>query len=462
MENRFRPSVRAKEHALQVRRNLSRKTPQTIGVVGAGGSGLAAGRLLKKRGYAPVFFDDQPRQLEGFDCQELTAKALEALDLVVLSPGVPRIRSEFSAAVDAGKVIGEIELASWFIDMPLIGITGTNGKSTTCALTAHLLQAGGKKVFLGGNFGQPLSEAAGASENFDFGVVELSSYQLESLVWAEFFAGVWLNLDDDHLDRYQDLADYGAAKARLIDRIGPGGTMVFNADQKCHRTYASVRAENTRWFCSQTAPCADGGTWLNHHGLLQRDSSEGSEFYRVDNPSLVGEHNLANAAAAIELCRLAQINAEDIQAGLSSFKGLSHRLELVGTIGKQSFYNDSKATNISAAVTAVKAMPGPTVLIVGGVDKGGSWHPLVEASERVSHVLAIGAAQALIQGAFGQSHQVELLSSLEEAVRRARHLSQEGEVLLAPACASFDQFKNYKERGDAFRKTVQTIMEGAE
>ncbi len=425
-------------------RRLSLGEPVRAAVVGAGVSGRAAARLLEARGAEVSLFDDDvSRGFGSTPARPIDAGPLAEAELVVLSPGVPRARPELAAA--AHRIVGEVELASWFLTVPLVGITGTNGKSTTTALVGHLLAEAGRAAFVGGNLGEPLSTLALDPAGIELAVVELSSYQLESVESARFAVGAWLNLTPDHLDRYPDLSAYAAAKARLFER---SETIVASADDALVRAEAESVARTggeVRWFGRRAE---SSGTRVEDFGVAVR----GDERYRIDGPGLLGPHNHLNAAAAIEIVRYFGVGSAYVQSGLSSFRGLPHRLGLVHEAAGVRWYDDSKATNVSSAVTAVLAVEGPVILIAGGLDKGGSWAPLVEAARgRVAAVLAIGAASPIVVEAFAGAIPVEPVKTLDLAVARARALAQPGgAVLLSPACASFDQFDNYGHRGDVF------------
>ncbi len=471
----FEPGLEIWPRIAWLRRRLSER-PESVRtvVVGAGASGLAAVRLLATRGAPVRVLDDRPRDrlspqaqaaLETTEVLPLDGSTVDDADLVVLSPGVPRRRPELRSAIAEGRLIGEIELASWHINVPLIGITGTNGKSTTTALVAHILERAGRRVFAGGNLGRPLSELP-LLEPVDVAVVELSSYQLESVVEAHFRVGCWLNLTPDHLDRYESVEEYTAAKRRLVERRSINGTAVLNADDPIVRNVGRRLGGGVRWFSIQDKDerASTLGTFMSDPGTARRRYLRGIESYRIDSPALIGPHNHSNACAAIECARFVDASAEAVQDGLSSFSGLPHRLEQVGVLGSTVFYNDSKATNVDAAVTAVRAVAAPIWLIAGGVDKGGAWAPLVEAARgRVERVFAIGDAAPIVSKAFAPAGiGVENVGTLERAVAAAGTFVREGgsprTVLLAPACASFDQFANFAARGDAFRAAVARLV----
>jgi UDP-N-acetylmuramoylalanine--D-glutamate ligase len=474
----FAPAMEARARLASVREDLKNARITAL-VVGAGKSGLAAARLLRKCGAHVRLADDRdPKELARIP--ELSGPGAPALvkaspgafdkaDLVVLSPGFPRSRPELAPAIERGILVSEIELASWFVKAPIVGITGTNGKSTTTALVGHLFESGGRRTFAGGNLGVPLSELASdqidGKPPVDVAVVELSSYQLESIVDITFEVACWLNLTPDHADRYPDIETYGLAKQRIVERRSANGIAVLNAkDRFC--ADAGIRIGGPiRWFAADVSSDLAGpmGTLLTGADSAVRTIEGAEERYDLRNDALPGMHNRANMIAAIECARHLGVTPDAVQRGLRTFKGLPHRIELIRTIGDLRFYNDSKATNIDSAVIALRALREPKILIAGGKDKGAPWTPLREIAKEtgVKAVLAIGAAAPIVLAAFsGVVSIVEDTKTLEGAILRARQIASPGDaVLLSPACASFDQFKNYEHRGDTFRSIVQALEE---
>lgn len=427
-------------------------------VVGAGRSGRSAAALLAGRGARVRLVDDRARDglepgPDGRPVALFRQEVIDAAELVVLSPGVPRARRELSRAALEDRLVGEVELASWCIDIPLLGITGTNGKSTTTALAGEMLRASGKRPFVGGNFGTPLSELARQPGDADVGVVELSSYQLESIVDASFQVGVWLNIQPDHLDRYSDLEAYARAKARLHERVPSAGTVIANAADPVVARWTEKLSSTAkkRWF-GRDLGAGQAGTRIEEQHLRY----EGRTI-EVSAPGLLGPHNLENAAAALEAATSLGATLDGVQTVLSSFAGLPHRLQLVHEAGGVRWYDDSKATNVASAITAVLAMPASTLLIAGGKDKGGAWGPLVEACRgRVTRVLSIGEAAPIVGRAFAGVVPVQECKTLERAIAWARAEARQGQcVLLAPACASFDQFRSYVDRGERFARLAR-------
>ncbi len=449
---------------------------KSVAVYGLGKSGIAAARLLLRAGARVTAIDARTEVELGDPVAALRAQGvtlslggprtdlLDSADLIVLSPGVPLGLPEVQRARAAGiKVWAEVELASRFLgDGPVIGITGTNGKSTTTALTGELLAQSGRRVFIGGNLGRPLSEAPLQSEPVDAYGIELSSFQLEGTDSLRLHGAALLNLTPDHLDRYASFAEYGAAKARVFLNQGDGDFAVVNAEDPGVIELArsarvplygfSLDAAQSRSPLAGTASRAGGGFQVQLGGT-------NAEVYSVSNAALRGDHNLKNAMAAALLARLSGASPGAVQRGLSSFPGLAHRMESVRTLNGVEWINDSKATNVDSSLVALRALEGNIWLIMGGKGKGAPYAPLVEESRgKVKGVLTIGQDAPVIGDAFSSSAPVHSCESLDRAVERARSLAQAGDVvLLSPACASYDQFQNFEDRGETFKRLVRAL-----
>jgi UDP-N-acetylmuramoylalanine--D-glutamate ligase len=445
-----------------------------VAVFGLGKSGRAAIQLLRRE-HAQVTAVDQA---SAADLGE-TAGALErdgvrlclgggdpsgvlrAVDLVVVSPGVPLTLPPIEAARSAGVAVwGEVELAWRFLPRaPFIGITGTNGKSTTTALCGTLFQAAGKRAFAGGNLGSPLSEAALAEQPFDACVVELSSFQLEGAETLRCTGAAILNLTPDHLDRYASHGAYGEAKARIFRNQGDGDFAVVNADDAGVMALARRVAVPVHGFtlAGEGKRGLGGRAVAETEGFRIEPAAGAAERFRVRNRALRGAHNLQNAMAAGLLALHSGVSAEAIQKGLDAYPGLPHRIESVATIDGVEWVNDSKATNVDSSLVALKAFPGNVWLILGGKGKAAPYAPLVEASRgKLKGVLTIGQDAPAIERAFQTEFPVYPCGTLEGAVDSARELARPGDVvLLSPACASFDQFRSFEHRGDTFKALVR-------
>ncbi len=451
-----------------------------VAVFGLAKSGLAAARLLGAHGAHVTAVDARSEAQLGEAAASLRAAGvtlavggapapglLEAQDLVVVSPGVPLSLPELARARAAGvPVWGEVELAGRLVsEVPLFGITGTNGKSTTTALTGELFSRSGARTFVGGNLGRPFSEAAETPGAWDALVVELSSFQLEGVHSLRPRGAALLNLTPDHLDRYEDHAAYGAAKARILRNQGPEDFCVVNADDAqvlrlAEGARAPVYGFSLTGLPAAPAPVLSGLATATDGGFrLQLREGEPPEPYRLGNRSLRGAHNAQNAMAAALLARLGGVAPGAVQAGLDGYPGLAHRLESVRTLAGVEWVNDSKATNVDSVLVALRAFTGPLWLIAGGKGKGAPYAPMVDAGQgRVKGVLTIGDdAPALAQAYEGQA-QVHPCGTLARAVARARELAQPGDtVLLSPACASYDQFQNFEDRGEQFKQLVRAL-----
>jgi len=436
-------------------------------VVGLGKSGVAAARLLATHGARVAVADDKGegelgdslRQLDGVPHEQhlggLRQDAFRERDLVVVSPGVPLSAPPIAEARSRGvEVIGEVELAARFIEEPIAGITGTNGKSTTTALTAHLLRAAGKKVFAGGNLGDALSNRVLSGGKLDATVCELSSYQLEGIVSLRCAAAAALNVTPDHLDRYPSLEAYAAAKERIFANQKAGDAAVLNlADPRvaAMRTPEGVRR---RGF-DPRGRNAEAAGFLRAKSVLAVDGAE----YDLRAPTLRGAHNAENALAALLLARHLGAPPWALQQGLDTYPGLPHRLEPVRTLDGVEWVNDSKGTNVDSVEKSLSAFDGGVLLIMGGRGKGAPYRPLRALFPgRVRALLTIGEDALRIAEELGDLAPVTACGDLRTAVAQARKLARAGDaVLLSPACASYDQFRNFEDRGEQFKALVRGL-----
>ncbi|GAC1700971.1 MAG: UDP-N-acetylmuramoyl-L-alanine--D-glutamate ligase [Candidatus Acidiferrum sp.] len=379
-------------------------------------------------------------------------------DLIVPSPGVPANAPLLHAARAKGVAIwSEIELASHFLNGRLIGITGSNGKTTTVSLVHHILKTAGMAPLLAGNIGTPLISVVAETTNESVTVAELSSFQLE-LISATFrpSIGVFLNLTMDHLDRHFSMEKYGAAKAQLFKNQTEQDAAILNADDAATAEYAPTGPQ-VFWF-SRKQRVAQGAFMHGDEIVFRSGGKEEVVLQRADVP-LLGEHNLENVLAAVVAARLAGVEAGTIARGVRSFAGVEHRLEFVAKIDGVSYYNDSKATNVDATIKALEAFPGRVLVILGGQDKGSDFGLLQKSlHEKAMLAVLIGAAAEKIEKQIAGSVAVERAGTLERAVQIAAQAARPGNVvLLAPACASFDQFENYEHRGRVFKELVGAI-----
>jgi UDP-N-acetylmuramoylalanine--D-glutamate ligase len=424
---------------------------QNVTVVGAARSGVAAAVLLAQRG-ARVTLTDASPELEPSASTQLREAGVElelgghrletftSADLLVLSPGVPLDQPHIAAAREAGvRVMGEIELASRWLSGRIVAITGTKGKSTTTTLTGRMFAEGGLRAVVGGNIGTPLSSQVADSTPETFHIVEVSSFQLETTETFHPWIAVLLNLSSDHLDRHGSMDAYGAAKAKIFANQTPDDWAVINADDP--QTLALARAGRAKKVVF----------------------SASTPVVPLSSIRLIGRHLVADVMAAATVARIAGVPHEAMVRAVESFTGLEHALEPVAVIEGIRFVNDSKATNIEAAQRAIESFNDGLVVIMGGRFKSGDFALLREPlGARGAKVVAIGEATPLIEQALEGTVSVERAATLEKAVRRSFELvADNGVVLLAPACASFDMFHDYAERGRAFKNEVQRLSEDA-
>jgi UDP-N-acetylmuramoylalanine--D-glutamate ligase len=378
-------------------------------------------------------------------------------DLIVPSPGVPADEAHLQAARVKGiKIWSEIELAYRFMRGRLIGITGSNGKTTTTSLAEHILKTAGIETILAGNIGTPLIGCVDEMKDDTSTVAELSSFQLELIDTFRPNIGVFLNLTPDHLDRHHTMEAYGAAKARLFENQTAEDAAVLNADDRATTLYAPSLPQ-VYWF-SRKQRVAQGAYVRGEEIVFRQDGREETLLKLPDIP-LAGAHNVENVMAAAAATRLAGAPAAAIAKGVRSFAGVEHRLEFVAEIRGVRYYNDSKATNVDATLKALDAFPGRLLIILGGKDKGSDYTVLQKAlREKAILALLIGAAAEKIEIQISGSVALERAETLERAVETASHAARHGDVvLLAPACASFDQFQNYEHRGRVFKDLVSQL-----
>ncbi len=380
-------------------------------------------------------------------------------DLVVLSPGVPSNLPLVVAARQASiPVWSEVELAWRFLRGKLLAITGSNGKTTTTALTGHLLKVAGVETFVGGNIGTPLLSLVESSTDSSVTVAELSSFQLENTEALRPDVGVLLNLTPDHLDRYASFEEYAAAKMRLFSHQLDRDSAVLNADDPAV-TKRMPSGQQIYWFSRQKRVAA--GAFLRDGQVIFRREGEEVSLVRQQDIPLRGEHNVENVLAACAAACLAGADPAAIRSGVETFRGVEHRLEFVAEINGVAFFNDSKATNVNAALKAMEAFPGALIVILGGKDKGSPYTPLVRALEqRARTAILIGEAAEKIARDFGDSVPYVHAETLERAVELAMSAAEPGDtVLLAPACSSFDQFEDYEHRGRVFKQLVRSAQQ---
>jgi UDP-N-acetylmuramoylalanine--D-glutamate ligase len=454
-----------------------------VTVVGLARSGVAAARLLQAAGALVTVADKKDPSglgpmLEQLDQSRMIVNlgrgyesALETADLVVISPGVPYRMNALERVRRRGvKVLSELELASRFLSAPILAVTGTNGKSTTVTLIGKMLQRSGKRVFVGGNLGTALSEAAvqvlhasqaGRPDPFDLLVVEVSSFQLETVERFHPWIAAILNVTVDHQDRYDSIDEYVAAKHRIFDNQTVSDYALFNLDDA--RVAALRRHVKARVLgftrTPSLPPDVDGGTYLEGDRIMTSVTGELQDVCRRGEIKIIGHHNVENAMAAATYALLSGCPLDVIRTVLGEFPGLEHALEIVRDRHGVRFVNDSKGTNVDATLKALESIDQPIWLIAGGRDKGGDFSRLAPAIRRgVKRLLLIGEAAPLIAEAVTGYQMIDRAGSLREAVELAAAGAAAGEVvLMSPACASFDMFADYQDRGRQFKALVNSL-----
>jgi UDP-N-acetylmuramoylalanine--D-glutamate ligase len=438
-------------------------------VVGLGKSGLAAALFLRRKGAQVTVSDvrsaaalakDLPALLDQGIMVEAGGHGLLTFrrqDLIVVSPGVPLDTPELVQVRNFGlPVIGELELAARFLAGKTLAITGSNGKTTTTSLCREIFAAAHLRVQVGGNIGLPVIGLVDESREDGWSVLEVSSFQLETTYEFRPNIAVILNVSPDHLDRHGSMENYIAAKERIFANQGPGDVLVLNADDDAASRAAARTRSRVFWF-SRTRIVRQGAFVYDGAIYFRATEQSAPEFIlKVESIPLKGQHNVENVLAAVCAARLAEVAPEVIRRAAEAFRAVEHRLEFVATINGVDYYNDSKATNVDAAMKAIAAFPSGIHLILGGKDKNSDYRlmrPLIQ--ERVKAIYTIGAAAEKIITHVEGSAPIVNSGTLDVAVTKAADTAQPGEIiLLTPACSSFDQFQNYEQRGQVFKDLV--------
>jgi UDP-N-acetylmuramoylalanine--D-glutamate ligase len=426
-------------------------------VVGMARSGMAAVKLLLEKGAIVHPVDEKSHEpVLGIPVQLQTEASFQNADLIVISPGVPA-DIEFLKQARARRVpvIGELELAAPFLQGRTIGITGTNGKTTTTALTGHILSECGIPCQVGGNIGTAPAAMVQTSRPEQWNVLELSSFQLETIQSFRAHIAACLNITQNHLDRHYTLENYAAAKARLFEVQQPGDVAVLNADNSITAQFAHHTAATPVWF-SSSRPVSPGG-WLEGDAIRLGDE----KLLDVRDLRLRGRHNYENVMAAALMARAAGALLPAIAAAAKTFKPVEHRLELVREIDGVAYYNDSKATSVDATLKAIDAFPGGLWIVLGGKDKNSDFTVLRDPLHAKAHAaLLIGAAASKLASQLDGALPLVQSGTLAAALDYAQRAAEPGDtVLLAPACASFDQFESYEHRGRVFKQLVNNLKE---
>ncbi len=436
-----------------------------VTVVGLARSGVAAARTLHALGAAVTVTDKKPAGQLTAQIAALGSGAIRVeagghpdgifieTDLIVLSPGVPKIPQVVAARQRGVKVISELELAWLLSGSPFIGITGTNGKSTVTTLTGLMLQKAGKGVLVAGNIGNALTEDVRLLRGRDWIVAELSSFQLEDIETFRPSVAAILNVTQDHLDRYRDIAEYAAAKARIFENQTKKDVLVLNFDDPIVKAFSKRTSATvvpfSRLLRFNPGACVQDGYLLYN----------GQRVCRAEEIKIRGVHNLENAMAAAAMALAAGADRESVAAVLREFPGLEHRLEFVRERSGVAYINDSKGTNVGAVVKSVEGFTQPVILIAGGLDKGSDFSPLYDLfKQKVKLLVLIGKAADKMAKALGGATETVFAATLHDAVRLASAKAASGDVvLLSPACASFDMFRDFEDRGRQFKDAVKAL-----
>ena len=441
-------------------------------VVGLGKSGVASALFLKSLGARVTVSDSKPEAelrdqilllLEHGITVETGGhgeRTFRGQELIVVSPGVPFDAPQLVSARNLGEpvaIIGEIELASQFLAGQIVAITGANGKTTTTSLAGEIIAAGNFPTLVGGNIGTPAISFVDQAGPSTWTVLEVSSFQLETIVEFRPRIAVILNITPDHLDRHKTFDNYVNAKARIFENQLPGDFTVLNADDPTTAGLSDRTRAQLFWFSRKKE--VKKGAFVRSAHIYFRDGSTEREIMPRAEISLQGAHNLENVLAGVSIGMFAGCQPEQIRQAVRNFKAVEHRLEFVAKIAGVDYYNDSKATNVDATIKALESFPANIHLILGGKDKGSDYtvlHDLLQ--QRVKRVYTIGAAAAKIESQIQGVIEIDHAETLETAVRRANESAIAGDVvLLAPAYASFDQFQSYEHRGRVFKELVQSL-----
>jgi UDP-N-acetylmuramoylalanine--D-glutamate ligase len=442
-------------------------------VVGLGKSGVASAQFLQARAAKVTVSDSKsPEQLAN----EIPAlldrgiavetgghgeRTFRGQDLIVVSPGVPADSAPLvQARIQGVPIIGEIELAAQFLQGQIVAITGSNGKTTTTTLTGEILAASGFPVAVGGNIGTPAISLVDQTTPKSFVVLEVSSFQLETIQTFRPFISAILNITPDHLDRHRTLEAYVDAKARIFENQNATDFCVLNADDPAANGLTTHAKCPVLHFSRRTEVPA--GAYVRQAKIFFRNGQAEQEILPINEITLQGAHNLENVLAAVCIATLAGCPAEKIRQAVRAFKAVEHRLEFVAEIAGVRYFNDSKATNVDATIKALESFPANIHLILGGKDKGSDYSVLnTLLRERVKQVYTIGAAAEKIASQISQAAKIVPAQTLEKAIHLASAAAKPGDiVLLAPACASFDQFQSYEHRGRVFKEAVQALSAG--
>ncbi|MCX7761274.1 MAG: UDP-N-acetylmuramoyl-L-alanine--D-glutamate ligase [Candidatus Kryptonium sp.] len=443
-----------------------------VSVIGGARSGIAVAKLLKKLG-ANVFISDvkkpeeikyvkiAPSELDSLGIEYEFGEHSERVyncDFMVISPGVPSNAPVIKKAIELGiKVWSEIEVASWFCKAPIVAVTGTNGKTTTTSLIGHIFKTAGFKTIVAGNIGAPFSDFVLDADENSIVVLEVSSFQLDHIESFKPKVSVLLNITPDHLDRYDSFGDYVLSKFRIFKNLKEDDFAVYNYDDEIVQPYAeSLNVIKLPFSVVERLSC---GAFIEDEYIVLSYKNKKEKILKMKDLKLRGIHNVYNSLAAALAARAMEVRNEIIRESLQSFEGVEHRLEFVREINGVKFINDSKATNVNSLWYALESFDEPIILIAGGRDKGNDYSKVYDlVKKKVKLIIAIGESKEKIYNEFKNLTEVVKVDSMEEAVRKSYEEAKPGDVvLLSPACASFDMFRDYEHRGEVFKKLVNEL-----
>jgi len=444
---------------------------QRILIIGWGKTGIASARFLIQQGARVIVTDERDLSLakdvfprlgeenrQSVEWASYGKAALSQVDLVVPSPGVPPFNPLLTAAIEQGiPVLSELELACRYLQTPMIAITGTNGKTTTTSLIGEILKKSGRDVFVGGNIGTPLVNYVTGPQTAAYAVVEVSSFQLQWVSQFHAFVSVLLNTTCDHVNYHGSFEAYRAVKERIFNNQGHGDLAILNADEPESVVLAKSLSSPVSFF--STVRRVDCGLYQDGDRLIYLNGRGEQESYPLDMIHLPGAHNIENVMAAILACRACGCTREEVIQAVANFSGIAHRIEFTREIGGVKFYDDSKGTNVGAVKRAIESFSEPLVLLMGGRDKDGDFESLSDLlANRVKALVLFGEAREKIRERIGGIVPTLMAPTLNEAIAAAREQACAGDVvLLSPGCASFDEFNNYKARGEFFQEEVRAL-----
>lgn len=441
-----------------------------ISIIGAARSGIGAAKLAKKFGAVPFVSDSASEEKLKDSIEVLKSSNVEfefglhsqkvyECDLMVVSPGVPSDAEVIKTAVSKNiKVVSELEFASWFCKGNIVGITGTNGKTTTTSLCGYLFNECGVKTYVAGNIGLAFSEIADQVKEGEFVSLEISSFQLDLIEKFKPKVAMILNITPDHLNRYENSVEkYSLSKQNIYKNQDENDFLILNNDSDLLKQYLLEHKSKTYWF--STKEKVMNGCWLDKDRIVFSYNSMEKFSCEVTDVFIRGEHNIQNAMAVIIAAKIFGFDNDRILYSLKTFKGVEHRLEFVKEIEGIKFINDSKATNIDSVIVALKSFDEPIFLILGGLDKGNDYSVIEDlVVKKVKKIYAIGSSAEKIFNYFHNKVKTEIRKDLEEVIASALSEARSGDVvLLSPACASFDMFENYEHRGKVFKEIVNRI-----